>query len=129
MNKNPYRSIVTDTFRSMLAGLPEHIQKEARKGFEVWKQDPSAVGWKKLKAQDDIYSVEIGKRYRAVGVLSKEYSAVVWMFVGSHEDYNKYINVRHTRQLGANALHRLKQKQVAPSITEKSSPSKKLKYG
>lgn len=89
------RSIVAPQFRKMLEKLPARVQGEARAGFEKWKNDPRSVGWKRLSGMAaDVHSVQIGNRYRALGVVSKEHDAVVWMFVGSHEDYNQFIEVR-----------------------------------
>lgn len=89
------RSIVSPQFRKMLDKLPQKVQDEARESFVRWKSDPKAVGWKRLSGMSgDVWSSQIGLRYRAVGVVSKEHDAVVWMFVGSHEDYNQYIEVR-----------------------------------
>lgn len=105
------RSIVTPQFRKLLASLPTRIQEDARAGFERWKQDPRAVGWKSLSGmRAEVYSVEIGAHHRAIAVLSKEHNTAVWMYVGSHEDYNKYIELR--RQMTqknwlATSLHRL----------------------
>lgn len=93
--KNPYRSITTKTFKKLLDELPQTVQEEARKGFKMWKDDLHAVGWKKLTGMAaEVYSVEIGRRYRAIGILSKENEAVVWEFIGSHETYNKFIEKR-----------------------------------
>lgn len=115
MKKNTYRSIVTPKFRDMLAKLPNHIQKEAREGFEAWQKDPSLVGWKRLKMMNstaDVFSVEIGLRYRAIGILSKEHNAVVWVFAGSHETYNNFIDIRRSmnqeKWLGGSIVDRLK---------------------
>ncbi len=115
MNKNTYRSIVTPKFRDMLAKLPVHIQKEAREGFASWQKDPALVGWKRLKMMNstaDVFSVEIGLRYRAIGILSKEHNAVVWVFAGSHETYNNFINIRRSmneeKWLGGSIIDRLK---------------------
>ena len=88
------RSIVTPAFRKMLEDLPEQVQAQAREGFARWKTDPHAVGWKRLNGMHaDVYSVEIGRRWRAIGVISTPHNAVVWMFAGSHETYNRYIDV------------------------------------
>lgn len=96
------RSIVSPAFRKMLDKLPAHIQDEARVCFQKWKDNPASVGWKRLSGTHaDVWSTQIGLRYRAIGVVSKEHDAVVWMFVGSHEDYNNYINVR--RKMGQDA--------------------------
>jgi len=79
----------------MLNDLPQHVQDHARQGFERWKQNKASVGWKRLNGtRAELYSVEIGNRYRAIGVVSKEHNAVVWMFVGSHETYNNFVEIR-----------------------------------
>lgn len=101
MKNLSYRSITTKTFKKLLSELPEAVQEEAREGFKRWKTDPAQVGWKKLAGMTaEVYSVEIGRRYRAIGVLSKENHAVVWTFVGSHETYNNFISKR--RQMSNN---------------------------
>lgn len=128
MKNNPYRSIVTPKFRDMLAKLPTHIQKEARAGFEAWQKDPALVGWKRLKMMNstaDVFSVEIGLRYRAIGVLSKEHNAVVWVFAGSHETYNNFIDIRRSmnqeKWLGASIIDRLKKNRAQQEMQHSKS--------
>lgn len=128
MKNNPYRSIVTPKFRDMLAKLPAHIQKEARAGFEAWQKDPALVGWKRLKMMNstaDVFSVEIGLRYRAIGVLSKEHNAVVWVFAGSHETYNNFIDIRRSmnqeKWLGASIIDRLKKNRAQQEMQHSKS--------
>lgn len=88
------RSVVLPAFRKMLERLPEHVQQDARAGFEKWKQDPKSVGWKRLHGtRAELHSVQIGLRHRAIGVVDKTKGVVVWMFVGSHETYNHWIDV------------------------------------
>ena len=88
------RSIVLPSFRKLLARLPADIQDEARTGFEKWKQDPRSVGWKRLLGtRAELYSVHVGTKHRAIGVVDKANDAVVWMFVGSHETYNNWIDI------------------------------------
>lgn len=105
------RSIVTPQFRKLLDSLPERVREDARAGFERWKQDPQAVGWKALSGmRANVYSVQIGMRHRAIAVFSKEHNTAVWMYVGSHEDYNNYVELR--RQMTqknwlATSMHRL----------------------
>lgn len=96
------RSIVTPQFRKMLASLPTKVQEDARAGFAKWKDSPQSVGWKRISGmRADVHSVEIGLRWRAIGVVSKEHNAVVWVFAGSHETYNNFISShRKTATLG-----------------------------
>ena len=88
------RSIVSPNFKKMLEKLPVDVQEEARANFLRWKENPTAVGWKKLAGiKANMFSVEIGRRYRAIAVVDKEHDAAIWMFVGSHETYNNWINI------------------------------------
>lgn len=88
------RSLVSSQFRKQLEKLPGHIQEEARQGFQKWKENPQSVGWKRLNGPvSEMYSSQIGNRYRAIGIVSKEDGVVVWTFIGSHEDYNNYIKI------------------------------------
>lgn len=88
------RSIVSPNFKKMLEKLPPDVQEEAKSNFLKWKQDPSLVGWKKLAGMKaNLFSVEIGRRYRAIAIVEKEHDAAVWMFVGSHETYNNWLNI------------------------------------
>lgn len=125
------RSIVSSQFRKNLEKLPESVQSEARAGFQKWKDNPASVGWKRLAGPvSDMWSVQIGNRYRAIGILSKQDNAVVWTFVGSHEDYNNYIKV-HASISQTAALRAHKDRLTAPRTrvsTEQFSPtSNKIK--
>ena len=113
MSAAAYRSVVTPQFRKMLNDLPERIQQEARQAFERWKEDPRTVGWKPLAGMHaQVHSVEIGRRYRALGVVDKAHNAVVWVFAGSHETYNRYIESH--RKMGLRDW-------VPPSVSERLS--------
>lgn len=95
------RSIVLPAFRKMLERLPSNIQTDARAGFEKWKTDPRAVGWKRLHGtRAELHSVQVGLKHRAIGVVDKTNDVVIWMFVGSHETYNNWIDI-HRQMAGA----------------------------
>jgi hypothetical protein len=67
--------------------LPAHIQKLADKNFALFKANPwhPSLGFAKKGA---IYSVEIGRSYRA---LARERNAhYYWFWIGTHEEYNKF---------------------------------------
>ena len=86
------RSLLTKNFKKMMADLPDQVQIAARVGFDRWRRDSASVGWKRLTGfRAELHSVEIGNRYRAVGVVDKEHNAVVWLFIGSHETYNTFL--------------------------------------
>lgn len=131
------RSIVSPQFRKMLEKLPAKVQDEARANFAKWRQDPKSVGFKRLSGMSaDVWSSQIGLRYRALGVVSKEHNAVVWMFVGSHEDYNNYIEVRrqmnHDKWLGSHNLRaRVENRRQGDGACTPQNPgaTKKSKWG
>ena len=92
------RSLVTSSFRKMMDNLPQDVQIQARTSFEMWKQNPSSVGWKKLTGtRANLFCTQIGRRYRAIGAVNPEGTAVVWMFIGSHETYNNWIDINRQR--------------------------------
>ena len=125
MSAASYRSVVTPQFRKMLNDLPERVQQEARAAFERWKTDPQSVGWKPLAGMHaPVHSVEIGRRYRAIGVVDKERNAVVWVFAGSHETYNRFIESHRKFSLNnwvpGSVASRLEQRRQTKSQTHRS---------
>ena len=85
------KSKATRRFWKAYSELPEEIQTLARKTYEVWRQNPGhpSLHFKKLKGSPNRFPVRIGNHYRALGSLSGE--AVEWVWIGTHEDYNKLI--------------------------------------
>ncbi|MBN1901448.1 hypothetical protein JW926_09025 [Candidatus Sumerlaeota bacterium] len=85
-------SKTTVMFREAFAKLPQEIQEQARKTYRKFKQDPwhPSLHFKKIHASIPIYAVRVGKGYRAVGQKSSD--AVVWFWIGSHEDYNNLLS-------------------------------------
>ena len=84
-------SLTTERFRKSFDKLPEEIKLLSRKNYRLWKQDPfhKSLRFKKISPQDEIYSIRIGKGYRAIGV--KEDNLIIWYWIGSHSDYDKLI--------------------------------------
>ena len=68
--------------------LPPRIQLLARNGYAVWLKDPfyPSLHFKKLKG--DSWSVRVGALYRAAGYFLSS-DTFVWMWIGTHEEYNK----------------------------------------
>lgn len=86
------RSKTTVRFRKAFATLPKQVRKQARKSYRQFKQDPwhSNLRFKQINPSIPIYSVRIGRGYRAVG--QKTENEVVWFWIGSHSDYDKLID-------------------------------------
>jgi hypothetical protein len=68
--------------------LPPRIQSQARRNFELLKQNPNHPSLQ-FKNVGRYHSVRIGLRYRALGVPVQE--GVQWFWVGSHSDYDKLV--------------------------------------
>lgn len=68
--------------------LPENIRDLADKNFELLKADPRHPSLH-FKQVGNLWSVRVGKQYRALGLDKPDY--IVWFWIGSHSDYDKLI--------------------------------------
>ncbi|WP_089726615.1 hypothetical protein [Candidatus Thiosymbion oneisti] len=82
-------SKTTKQFRKVFSVLPKQIQNQATKAYRQFKEDPwhPSLRLKQIHPSIPIYSVRIGKGYRAVG--QRNGNSILWFWIGSHEDYNK----------------------------------------
>lgn len=78
----------TKQFYKLFAQLPRHVQEQAVTAYQLFKANPNhpSLHFKRIDPQEPIYSVRIGKSYRAVGLW--EGDTISWYWIGSHEDYN-----------------------------------------
>ncbi len=85
------KSETTERFRKAMSLLPADIQQRARKTYQLWKENNNHPGlhFKQVHSTEIIYSVRIGLSYRALGV--KQNDAIIWFWIGSHEEYNHLI--------------------------------------
>jgi hypothetical protein len=67
--------------------LPNNIQRLADKNFALLKRDPShhSLHFKKVGR---FWSARVGIHHRAVAV--QEGDDLVWFWIGTHEDYNRF---------------------------------------
>jgi len=85
------KSRTTTGFRKAFAGLPASVQEQAREAYRRFTHDPWHPGlrFKPVHSGLPIYSVRIGKGYRAIG--QRNENGVVWFWIGSHADYDKLL--------------------------------------
>lgn len=85
------KSVTTAPFRKTYAHLPEHIQEQTKKAYNLWKKNPFHPGlqFKLVHNTEPIYSVRISLSYRVLGV--KQHDTMIWFWVGSHSEYDKMI--------------------------------------
>lgn len=81
----------TEEFFSLLGKLPPSIRESARKSYRLWRDNPGhpSLHFKKIHAQEPLYSVRIGRGWRALGLL--EGDTVTWFWIGSHAEYDHLI--------------------------------------
>jgi mRNA-degrading endonuclease RelE of RelBE toxin-antitoxin system len=85
-------SHTTERFRQELKQLPQHVQRQARQAYRLFKQNPyhPSLHFKQVHPARPIYAVRISVDYRAVGV--REEDVVIWFWIGVHADYEKLIS-------------------------------------
>jgi hypothetical protein len=54
----------------------------------------ASLHFKRLNTRDPLVSVRVGRDYRAVGV-TREAGAVLWFWIGLHDDYESVLAKRH----------------------------------
>jgi plasmid maintenance system killer protein len=84
-------SKTTERFRKAFDNLPENIKKSAKKNYSLWRNDPfhNSLKFKRISQTKDIYSIRIGKGWRALGLKKDEY--MIWFWIGSHSEYDRLI--------------------------------------
>jgi len=84
------KSKSTARFWKLYAALPARVQRLARKNHRLWLDDHThpSLGFKRLKGgSGKRFSIRIGDHYRAIGQQIDD--TIEWVWIGSHEDYNK----------------------------------------
>lgn len=77
-----------ESFWNLLKLLPEEIQINAKKVFELLKSNPRHPSLH-LKKVNNFWSVRIGTKYRALGIQNDE--DIVWFWIGKHSEYDKLL--------------------------------------
>jgi hypothetical protein len=68
--------------------LPAAVQDLAREKYAMWKRDPFHPSLEFEERRNNVCVVRIGDRYRALGL--REGDTVLWFWIGTHEDYNRF---------------------------------------
>ena len=87
------KSIVTDDFRACFAKLPKDVQAKARKNYRLWKENPHhpSLHFKGVSLSEPIFSIRVGKSWRALGLVAKDSDTIYWFWIGSHSEYDKLL--------------------------------------
>ena len=85
------KSYTTQSFRDRLALLPRGIRARTRAAYRRFQDNPhhSGLQFKKVHGTRPAYSARINNDYRVVGML--EGDAIVWFWIGKHEEYERLL--------------------------------------
>ncbi len=81
-------------FRETYARLPYSVRDQALESYALFVDDPFHPGlqFKLVNARDDVWSVRIGRSYRAMGWRSGD--TIVWFWIGTHAEYDQMLRGR-----------------------------------
>jgi mRNA-degrading endonuclease RelE of RelBE toxin-antitoxin system len=86
------KSRITEHFYQLFARLPADAQRETRAAYRLFLQNPRnpSLHFKRLsQPHPSVYSARVGAHYRALGTL--EADTVTWLWIGTHDEYDKVI--------------------------------------
>lgn len=81
------KSLATGRFWKHYDNLPHDIQLNADRANLVWRDSPfhPSLQFKRVHMTEEIYSVRVGRGYRALGRL--EGDTMIWYWIGNQDDY------------------------------------------
>jgi hypothetical protein len=69
--------------------LPKDIQRIAKEKYRLWEQDCFHPSLHFKPLQEDVWSVRINQRYRALG--RRKGALIVWFWIGTPSEYDKLV--------------------------------------
>ena len=82
-------SVASRRFWQAYRNLPRDIRKQATAAYRSWQSDAFHPSLHFKKVGNDLWSVRIGRDYRALGRF--EGDMLVWIWIGSHAEYDQVI--------------------------------------
>lgn len=82
------KSLVNLRFLRAFDHLPPETQRNARKAYRLWKEDPRHPSLH-FKKTGKVWSVRVDEAYRALGHLVDD--TMHWFWIGGHDDYEQLI--------------------------------------
>ncbi len=76
-------------FWQLYEKLPSEIRELADKNYQLLKDNPRHPSLQ-LKRIEELWSVRIGQRYRALGIDAT--GGIQWIWIGSHTEYDHILN-------------------------------------
>lgn len=81
------KSVTEDRFWKFYARLSSDAQRDADEAYLLWQSNPyhPSLQFKRVDPQDPIYSVRVGRGYRALSWF--ESGTITWFWIGNHDEY------------------------------------------
>ena len=83
--------MATAEFWRLYARLPQVQRRDARKAYRVWQRNP-LHGPLHFKKVGKVWSVRVGRGYRALGLLKGD--TMHWFWIGPHDEYERILRRR-----------------------------------
>lgn len=85
------KSRATPKFWKLYGRLPRHVQRRARRAYELWRMNPDhpSLRFKRVDDEEPIYSARVSDDYRVLGVLEKD--TMIWYWIGNHAEYERLL--------------------------------------
>jgi hypothetical protein len=83
------RHIKDPAFVPLFDALPADVQALAHKNFALLKSDPQHPSLHFKRIRDDLWSVRVGRKYRALAIEGTD--GFQWFWIGTHAEYNRLV--------------------------------------
>ncbi|NMF61348.1 hypothetical protein DP113_29655 [Brasilonema octagenarum UFV-E1] len=84
------KSLTTPDFWHSYAELSSEMKDQARKAYRLWRDNPFYPSLHFKKVGDGLWSARISGGYRALAL--KKGENYYWIWIGSHDNYEKLID-------------------------------------
>lgn len=83
------RHLKDPRFQPLYDALPEEIRALADKTFALLKSDPKHPSLYFKRIHDDLWSVRVGRKYRALAIEGGD--RFQWFWIGPHDEYDRLL--------------------------------------
>jgi hypothetical protein len=83
------KSFTTSDFWQAYAELLPEMQKQARKAYRLWQDDPFYPSLHFKKVGKNLWSARVSSGFRALAL--KKGDDYYWIWIGTHDEYESFL--------------------------------------
>jgi hypothetical protein len=85
------KSVATRRFWALFQALPDEVQELAVQSYDLWRRDPRhpSLHFRRLRGTADRFTIRVGDHYRALGTLTAD--TIAWVWIGTHAEYDRLV--------------------------------------